>query len=282
MIAGSIVSDKRPDRPVLRILRIISVMLLTMVGLAGGPVFAAPERVVSVNLCADELVLLLAAPNQVVSVTHLSQMEQEFPFWRTAQRYSVNDGSIAAVAGLRPDLIVSMGGLARDRARLADRIGAEIVTLPYPQSLDDLVAAIAQVASALGREARGQQFVRAIRALEQSPPPGRSDVLFLSDGGLTIAPGTLAAEWLALAGVAVPEGRSGRVSAEDMLIDPPLIVVRSDYRAGQTSRGQFWPGFRLLAQSPNIRHLRTDGRRWTCAGPSLLPEIVRLREALAR
>jgi iron complex transport system substrate-binding protein len=264
-----------------------SVRLMTVafaVGMVGASqqASAAPERVVSLNMCTDELVLLLAAPEQIASVTHLSRDRHEFPFWRTALRYWANDGSIASVAGIRPDLIVTMGGLARDRARLAERIGAEILILPFPQTLEDVELAITQVAAALGREARGRSYIEVLRNLEMSRPVAPTEALFLSDGGLSVSSDSLGAQWLSLAGVAVPEDQGGRVTAERMLINPPATIIRSDYRDEQTSRGQFWPGFRFLERSPQTRILFTDGRRWTCSGPSLLPEIMRLREVLAR
>lgn len=243
---------------------------------------AAPERVVSLNMCTDELVLLLAEPEQIVSVTHLARDRHEFPFWRTARRYRANDGSIASVAGLRPDLIITMGGLARDRARLAERIGAEILILPYPQTLEDVETAVMQVATALGGEERARRYIGVLRYVEETQPVTSSEAVFLSDGGLSVASGSLDAQWLSLAGAAIPADQAGRVTAEHMLIDPPTTVIRSDYREEQTSRGQFWPGFRFLERSPQTRVISTDGRRWTCSGLSLLPEIMRLRAALAQ
>ena len=42
---------------------------LALTGDGGG----GPVRVASLNLCTDELLLMLAAPQQIVSVTHLAQ-----------------------------------------------------------------------------------------------------------------------------------------------------------------------------------------------------------------
>ncbi|WP_354002086.1 hypothetical protein [Pseudotabrizicola sediminis] len=40
----------------------------------GGPVLAAsPQRVVSINLCTDQLAMLLAEPGQLISVSFLAQ-----------------------------------------------------------------------------------------------------------------------------------------------------------------------------------------------------------------
>ena len=45
-------------------------------------------RVASLNLCTDELLLLLAAPEQIVSVTHLAQQPAETPLWRAGAALS--------------------------------------------------------------------------------------------------------------------------------------------------------------------------------------------------
>ena len=56
-------------------------------------------KVASLNLCTDELLLTLAAPGQIVSVTHLAHQPQETILWRQARRYPLNDGSLLSVVG---------------------------------------------------------------------------------------------------------------------------------------------------------------------------------------
>src|SRR3712207_6657296 len=84
---------------------------------------APPLRVASLNLCTDELLLMLAEPRQILSVTHLAHQEAETPLARQAKRYSRNDGTLLSVAALAPDLVLTMGGGARDRVRIAERLG---------------------------------------------------------------------------------------------------------------------------------------------------------------
>src|SRR5688500_20405940 len=92
-----------------RFMRAFASLLAVSLALAA-PAQAAPRRVASLNLCTDELVLMLADPGQIASVTHLAQSPAETPLWRTARRYRRNDGSLLSVAALRPDLVVTMGG----------------------------------------------------------------------------------------------------------------------------------------------------------------------------
>jgi hypothetical protein len=72
------------------------------------------------------------------------------------------------------------------------------------------------------------------------------------------------------------------VSLETLLTAPPAVLLRSDYRAGQYSDGQRWLSHPLARRPLGSRVVPTDGRLWTCMGPLLADEIVRLRGALAR
>lgn len=243
---------------------------------------AMPARIVSLNLCTDELVLLLAAPEQIASVTHLSQDPAETPLWRMARRYRRNDGSLLSVAALRPDLVVTMGGGARDRLRIAERLGIRTLDLPFARSLDDIVASIRRVAAALGRPAAGEVLVRRIATLRAGAPAARTDTIWLGGGGRTVSSTSLEAQWMALAGLRQRTMQGDRVSLETLLVRPPQVLLRSDYRAGQYSNQQRWLSHPLARRVRGARTIPTDGRRWTCMGPLLIDEIARLRREAAR
>jgi iron complex transport system substrate-binding protein len=248
--------------------------------LPGAAQAAAPRRVASLNLCTDELLLLLADARQIVSVTHLSQQAAETPLWARASRYRRNDGSLVSVAGLRPDLVLTMGGGARDRLRTAARLGMATLDLPYPQSLADVESGIRQVAAALGRSAAGDALIGRIETLKRSSPAQAADALWLGGGGRTVAPQGLAAQWMRLAGLRQRATASDRVSLEQLLAKPPAVLLRSDYRSGQYSSEQRWLSHPLARSVKAGRVVPTDGRVWTCTGPLMLGEVARLREAL--
>jgi len=248
--------------------------------LALGRAEAAPRRVASLNLCTDELVLLLAAPERIVSVTHLAQSEVETPLWRRARRYRRNDGSLLSVAPLRPDLVVTMGGGARDRLRVAERLGIATLDLPFAQSLTDIGESIRRLAIALDRRREGAALLRRMAALVRSAPSSRRDAIWLGGGGRTVSAQGLEAQWMALAGLRQRPLRGDRVSLETLLARPPAILLRSDYRQGQYSNGQRWLAHPAARHVRGTRSMPTDGRRWTCMGPLLIDEIVRLRRTL--
>jgi iron complex transport system substrate-binding protein len=255
---------------------LLAISLLAFAGRAD----AAPRRVASLNLCTDELVLLLAAPEQIVSVTHLARSEAETPLWRRARRYARNDGSLLSVTPLRPDLMVTMGGGARDRLRLAERLGIASVDLPFARSLVEVGEGVRRLAVALDRRAEGAALLRRMAALLRSAPRWRRDTIWLGGGGRTVSAEGLEAQWMALAGLRQRPMQGDRVSLETLLVQPPSILLRSDYRQGQYSNGQRWlthPAARFVR---GTRAIPTDGRRWTCMGPLLIGEIERLRGAV--
>jgi len=243
---------------------------------------AAALKVASLNLCTDELLLALAAPEQIVSITHLAQQPQETAYWREARRYSRNEGSLLSVVDRKPDLVLNMGGGARDRARIAQRLDIRLLNLPYPQSIGDIETSIAIVAQALGRPAVGQQWIARLHALQRTKPKSKSDTIWLGGGGRSVPPTGLAAEWMALAGLEQRSLKGDRVSLEQLLARPPAILLRSDYRAGQFSGEQRWLMHPLAKGAERSRTVVTDGRAWTCMGAAMIDEVVRLRGKVAR
>lgn len=235
------------------------------------PAGAAPRRVASLNLCTDELALALAGPDQLVSVTHLAQDAHETPLAARARGIAANDGTLLSVAPLAPDLVLTMGTGGRDSARLAARIGARLVDLPMPTDIAGLATNLRSAATALGQPAAADALLARLSALR--PPAGPAiDAVFLTGSGG--GPGPMASALLAAAGIRVRPAPAG---LEELIADPPVLLIRSDYRARQTSAIARWlrhPAFRHLDAS--TRTIVTDGRVWTCAGPTAIAEAARI------
>lgn len=242
----------------------------------------ASMRVASLNLCTDELLLAIAAPEQIVSVTHLARAPQETTLWRQARRYRQNDGSLLSVVRQKPDLVVTMGGGARDRARIARRLGIRILDLPFPQRLADVERQIATVAHALGRPSASTRWLARLEALKRSQPRRQFDTIWLGGGGRSVQATGLAADWMRLAGFRQRPLTGDRVSLEQLLVRPPAVLLRSDYRSSEYSGAQRWLMHPLAKATGRSRTVPTDGRAWTCMGPPMIDEVLRLRRQLAR
>lgn len=251
--------------------------------LLGSAAAAAPSRVVSLNLCTDELALMLAAPGQLASVHYLAADPHETRLASRARGLHLNNSRMESVAGLAPDLVLTGGGVNRYAADLAHRLGIKVVDVPPAQTIPELRRNVRTVAQALGREAEGERLIRWMdRELGRPPATARSAVL-LSGGGYTVRTDSLAAAFARYAGLAQQHFAGERVDLEQLLGEPPAVIVLTQYRAQQTSLHQLWLGHRALRSLPkSTRLMPIDGRSWTCLGPLVASDVRRLREALAQ
>ena len=237
---------------------------------------ASALRVASLNLCTDEYLLLLARPQQIVSVSHLSHDALESPLWRQARRHQGNAGTLESVVARRPDLVITMGGGGRATRMIARRLGIRLLELNYPSSVAQVAQQAGTVAAALGGRRTAEPFVRQLSELQRTRPKALQDGAFLSGGGMTLSTESLGAEWLRLAGVQQRPTANGRMSLETLATDPPKWLIQSDYRIAQTSRGTQWLRHSIVRRLAS-RTVPTDGRRWTCAGLPMITEVRKLR-----
>ena len=246
-----------------------------------GTAVAAPTRVVSLNLCTDELVLLLAAPGQLASVSFLGADGNETALAPRSRGLPTNNGRLDSVVALAPDLVFTGGSSDRYAHELAERLKLRVVDVPPPQSIADIRRNIASVAAALGRDATGAALIAQFDADLGSAPIATRSALLLGGGGTTAGADGVGAQLLRHAGLVQQDVPAGQVSLERLLAEPPQVIVQTQYRSSQTSLGQSWLQHPALKALPaTTRTITVDGRPWTCMGPLVAPEIARLRAQL--
>ena len=159
-----------------------------------------------------------------------------------------------------------------------------VLDLPFAQSLDDVGDKRPPACRRARPAEAARRFVlRGLAALRASAPRARRDAIWLGGGGRTVTAGGLEAQWMALAGLRQRAMQGDRVSLETLIARPPAVLLRSDYRQGQYSAGQRWLAHPAGASRARpARTIATDGRLWTCMGPLLIGEMLRLRRELAR
>lgn len=239
---------------------------------------AAAISVASLNLCADEYLLLLGRDREIASVTHLAQDPQESPLWAKARKFPANGGSVEDVVGKRPTHLLTMGGSGRATGLIAGRLGIRTVELRPNGGIADVAANLRTVARLLGDQRRAAPWLSAIRELQAAKPTSPIDAMWLSGGGQSFATDSAGSQWLALAGLRQRALRGDRVTLETLLVEPPAVMVRSNYRSGQMSLGRRWLDHPVVRRARS-RRLLADGRRWTCMGPLLVTEVRRLKAA---
>jgi iron complex transport system substrate-binding protein len=240
---------------------------------------AAALSVASLNLCTDEYLLLLARPQEIASVSFLSQDPQESPLWRLAQGHRSNRGSLEDVLAAKPSVVLTMRGGGRATSLIARRLGMKVVDLPPAMSVNDVSANLARVAQALGDQSRAAVWQSRLARLRATAPKALADGIWLGGGGSSLSVPSVGSEWLRLAGIRHRALNSDRVSLETLLVHPPSVLVESRYRSEQMSRGAAWLNHPIV-RNVMAKRVSADGRAWTCMGPLLIGEVERLRAQL--
>ena len=248
-------------------------------------------RVMSTNLCADVLVLSLADPSQIVSVSRKSQDVRRTSLHALAQRFASNDGSAEEVIAQRPDIVlVSRRWQARHQASLFERHGIEVLTVPFPNTWDAIFSSTRHIAAQLGRAEAGDALVADVHAriARLQANPRRARALYLRPNGGSAGAGTYVDVVFQAAGVrnhAAEAGRSGwgRVALESLIADPPEVFVLSNmindsaYARSSFSRHALMQT--LLAERPLIR---MDGNDWGCSNWQLIEAAEEIAAQLGR
>lgn len=136
---------------------------IALPGLASASSPAHP-RVASINLCTDQLVLLLADDDQILSINHLSNSSEMSALRDKARRYPVNHGLAEEIVRANPDLVLAGLHTSRTAVGILRRLGYRVIEVDYARSFDAIADNVMKVAEALGQTARGARLVADMRA----------------------------------------------------------------------------------------------------------------------
>src|SRR5687768_5013072 len=127
-------------------LRVAAALLASALSTAAWAAEARPARIVSLNLCIDDLVLRLAKPERIVSVTWLSHDARNSNIPELARRFAKNHGLAEEIVPLDPDLVIAGAFSARIAVALLKRTRIPLAELGIPRSFAEIRQQIADVA----------------------------------------------------------------------------------------------------------------------------------------
>jgi iron complex transport system substrate-binding protein len=246
----------------------------------------APARVVSINLCTDQLAGLLAAPGQLVSVSWLGQDPRYSAEAARIADLPANRGRAEEIWLMEPDLVLAGTFGAPATVRMLEGLGIPVVRFAPITSFDEARAQMREMGALLGREAAAEALVAAFDArLAAVRPPGtRPRVLLYGPLGSASGAGTLPGTILDAAGlrnIAAELGLSfsGRLSLEQVVLqEPDAVLLGQPY--GAPARATDLLGHPALRAVSAVRRI-PQGGDWSCPTPALA-EAVAGMAALAR
>jgi len=251
---------------------------------------AAPSRVVSINLCTDQLAMMLAAPGQLVSVSDLAADPHSSSMAGEARAYPINHARAEEVYLLDPDLVLA--GTYSDPATVGmlRRVGLRVVQFDTARSLADTRDRIAQMAEVLGREETGaaliSRFDARLDALQSADM--RHSAALYHPNGYSLGAGTLSDDILRAAGfdnVARTLGLrgGGTVALERLVMAAPDLLIRGTPLPGASRSEAVMTHPALAALTSETAGLRITSPDWLCGTPHVLDAVetlVRAREGL--
>ncbi|MCB8822282.1 ABC transporter substrate-binding protein [Microvirga rosea] len=265
-----------------RILRLIGLASLMLATAALDVAAQAPTRVVSLNLCADQLLLALADRNQIASLSPLARDPSISFLHKEAEQLPINNGKGEAILFSGADLVLAGSFGQQSRTALLRRQGLEVLALSPWGSLAQGREQIRTVAGRLGHPERGEALIAAIDAAferTKNRVPGRHSILTYYRRGWVPASDSLISELLKHAGFSLHQDvlglrRGGVARLESIVENPPDYLLMDDDAGKTVDNGSTLLSHPALAQAvPPSRRLLVPGMLTICGGPST-PDLI--------
>ena len=251
------------------------------------PASAKPQRIVSIGLCTDQLLLLLADREQIASVSTWS-MNREMSYMADAVGdLRLNNASVEDVIRLRPDLVVASDFVARDTVRFLRKLGYRVEQVPVATSVTQIYDLLTRFGAWVGHPQRAQDVVERMRARLQDIHARYADrptksVIIYSPNGFTIGAETLEHDLFVQAGyrnLAAEMGIEGfeSISLERLIAADPDVLQLDRNLSPQPSLATAYLGHPALEKMLRQReYLDIPTRLRICAGPMIVEAIEQM------
>ncbi|MGB3898933.1 MAG: ABC transporter substrate-binding protein [Mesorhizobium sp.] len=228
--------------------------------LASAPAIAqpAPQRVVSINLCTDQMAMLMAAPGQLKSVSFLATEKGTSMMVDEAAHYPLNHGQAEEVFLLQPDLVLAGTYTAKATVGLLQELGFRVEQFTPASSFEDVRASLVRMGALLHREQRAAELVAELEAglaeLAARKPPAKNAAFYYANS-YTSGSGTLADAIVRAAGLSNLGDTLGftgmtRMPLELLVAANPDLIIEGDsqYSAPALAKENFsHPAFKALS-----------------------------------
>lgn len=255
-------------------------------------VAAPPSRIVSLNLCTDQILLDLVPRERIVALSWLAADRDVSPIADDIVGLKLVRGGAEEILALAPDLVLANPYAAAPTVDLLKRLGYATEVIPFAQDFEGIRVAVRRVAAAVGETARGEAVVArfdAALAAAKAPAPGVTpEALVYQVNGLVSGAGSLIDAALLAAGLGNQASTrqlasGGRLALEALVAAPPDLVVLAQA-----------PRTYATVVSDNLRHpalqklmqlkpsLVLPMPLWLCGSPRISGAIELLRGAAAK
>ena len=258
---------------------LVNVALLLWATLA----HAAPQKIVSLNLCTDQLLMLLADPNQIVSLSKIVDDQNVSFLAERSAEFKKNRGDAEEIFMNSPDLVVA--GLYTEKAtvQILQSLGVRVEIFPIEKNFDDIIENIKKMGLLVGHSDRAKRMIDNFNVRLEELRSGISErprAAIYSANGYTTGTDTLSGQILKTAGfrnITEEVGMSfgGTLPLETLVMLKPDLVITGKAYPGHSRSEE-------ILKHPALRPLKaitqTDAK-WVCGTPAVLDAVEELQRA---
>ena len=248
---------------------------------------SSPQKIVSINLCLDGLLLKLVERSRIDSLYYLSANPQFSPFAEQTKGIFLNRGLAEDIVPRNPDLVVAGEFSAADLVTLLKQLKFRVEVLALPRSIADITAHIRYFGKLVGNEnaaeAMASNIEQQLILLDAEPrkQPRKINGFWYASNGVVVGADTLENELMQHAGIhnlALDKNISGfkHIDLEELILTQPqvIIVESSDVEAFSLAREYIkHPALR----KNNTRIIALPSSLSVCSAPVLADVIKELR-----
>ena len=278
--------------------RMAGVAAILLAGCAAAPAGLAAEpagpadRIVSLSSCVDQILLQVADPAQLASVTYQAADPGYSPVWRQARKVRLNRGTAEEVIRLKPDLVLADPFNARHTVRLLKRLGVRIETIPHATTVADIARNVRRIAAFAGRAEAGNAIVArmAVRLDALAPPPGAAHpvIAVVWSRGFSPGRGTVADTAIRRAGFRNDAAQHGIRGVQPLTLEALLtaridaIAITGRGRNGASLAAQWLEHPALDALRARLPSVELPGNLVTCGTPAIVEAVAVLADLRRR
>ena len=257
------------------------------------PLAAAPshppkfERIMSLKLCTDELLMDLAQPAQIASISYLSREKAALNLWPMAAGLAVNHNTAEEVLAVHPDLVLTDEFTSPAMHEVLARSGARVVEVPAAENFDQIRAVTRQVGDAVGARAKAEALIahmdETLRQLAAAAPKQAIRVAGWGGGGFVPGRRDLFNAILSAAGgINIAGDQGGYYDVESLIAAKPHILAYGDDYIDTPSLRMDQNAHPLLLKLYAGRRITYPAALYGCGLPQSADAAAALRVTLRR
>ncbi|WP_447765146.1 ABC transporter substrate-binding protein [Sphingopyxis panaciterrae] len=247
---------------------------------------AVPRRIVSINLCADQLVLALADRGQIAGLTHNATDPEMSGEAAAARGLPLLSNSAEQILAIEPDLIVGMPASRSAALAALPQQSYPLLDLNTANTLDEIYMSIRQTAAAIGHPARGDALIARMEGeLAGLPKPGRGRVAaYYQRRGYMTGTGTLIDELMTRVGLVNLAGKLGKPPLSQLSLEE-MVAARPDYLIVESATDKVTDQGSEMLHHPALKDIPRISipQAWTvCGSPAYATAARSMAEQIVR